>query len=703
MEVKMKRFVFYAVFLFFLTVVFMFIGCDSTPDVTDTPESPAAGENGYAATGGIDEKGMYTGGGGKGASITILAPEARGLGEDQNYLPELVQGEFMSNFSGYSGISVFDRMNLDKIYEEQLGTGYYDDSDRAGLDLGHLTSTDYIMNGSITKTNTGYALQIQVTKNEGKMNMASYSGTCTFAELDNLTGVRRASRDLLEKLGVSLTEKAKTELGGAAAEQAVNAQLALSKGIEAMKKGTVVEALSYFVQSQSYDPQLEEAVSRVNIVSANISSGNIGADARNDIAWRKAWVDRLVECEQWVTNYVKNTPVPAYLYYSTDVKQEDINYSRETLSISIEEITLRVDDRYDWAAPIIGVVNPVYAGLKETGRAQAWEVGGWPNNSVSRNLSALGNKTPEYDTVVELVNDKGEVIGRQSPRLRAGWWTGFGNGTATSGKNATTTGLRFTGVDANKITDRLSIRIASLNGKGAEEAAKANSVNILTRDEYWRIAGQRDLAVYKEDYDRALADYSQAIRLDPRAANAYYNRGLIYYNKKDYGPAEEDFAQAVSLGLNNAGVKKLLADSEFFHNSEFRNGVIISYKGTNKNIVIPERINGETVRAIGEYVFTDYKGGKARGLKLSSVVVPGTVTSIGYGAFVIGYTKGFLSSQDYPAGLSVSLPANISFKESTPGTNELRTEPLGRFYNENGKRAGTYTWDGKKWQYNAKR
>jgi hypothetical protein len=55
-------------------------------------------------------------------------------------------------------------MNLQKIYDEELKTGYYDDNDRAGLDLGHLTSTDYIMNGSITRTATGYALQIRGSK-----------------------------------------------------------------------------------------------------------------------------------------------------------------------------------------------------------------------------------------------------------------------------------------------------------------------------------------------------------------------------------------------------------------------------------------------------------------------------------------------------------------------------------------------------------
>ena len=32
----------------------------------------------------------------------------------------------------------------------------------------------------------------------------------------------------------------------------------------------------------------------------------------------------------------------------------------------------------------------------------------------------------------------------------------------------------------------------------------------------------------KGDYDKAIADYTEAIRLDPKAAEAYYNRGMAY-------------------------------------------------------------------------------------------------------------------------------------------------------------------------------
>ena len=32
----------------------------------------------------------------------------------------------------------------------------------------------------------------------------------------------------------------------------------------------------------------------------------------------------------------------------------------------------------------------------------------------------------------------------------------------------------------------------------------------------------------KKEYDKAIADYNEAIRLDPKDANAYINRGMAW-------------------------------------------------------------------------------------------------------------------------------------------------------------------------------
>jgi tetratricopeptide (TPR) repeat protein len=51
----------------------------------------------------------------------------------------------------------------------------------------------------------------------------------------------------------------------------------------------------------------------------------------------------------------------------------------------------------------------------------------------------------------------------------------------------------------------------------------------------------------KKDYDRAIADYTEAIRLDPGYATAFYNRGNTYAVKKDYDRAIADYTDAIRL------------------------------------------------------------------------------------------------------------------------------------------------------------
>jgi tetratricopeptide (TPR) repeat protein len=51
----------------------------------------------------------------------------------------------------------------------------------------------------------------------------------------------------------------------------------------------------------------------------------------------------------------------------------------------------------------------------------------------------------------------------------------------------------------------------------------------------------------KKDYDRAIADYSEALRLDPGFALAFYNRSCAYRDKGDNDRAVDDYVQAILL------------------------------------------------------------------------------------------------------------------------------------------------------------
>jgi tetratricopeptide (TPR) repeat protein len=52
---------------------------------------------------------------------------------------------------------------------------------------------------------------------------------------------------------------------------------------------------------------------------------------------------------------------------------------------------------------------------------------------------------------------------------------------------------------------------------------------------------------FKHDYDHAIADYSEAIRLDPKFVDPIHNRGLAYAAKGDLDRAIADYNEAIRL------------------------------------------------------------------------------------------------------------------------------------------------------------
>src|SRR5918911_359462 len=71
-----------------------------------------------------------------------------------------------------------------------------------------------------------------------------------------------------------------------------------------------------------------------------------------------------------------------------------------------------------------------------------------------------------------------------------------------------------------------------------DEAAQDRAVAFYNRGNAYR---------YKGDTERAIADYSEAIRLKPDYALAFYNRGRTYERKGDNERAKVDYAAAARL------------------------------------------------------------------------------------------------------------------------------------------------------------
>ena len=67
----------------------------------------------------------------------------------------------------------------------------------------------------------------------------------------------------------------------------------------------------------------------------------------------------------------------------------------------------------------------------------------------------------------------------------------------------------------------------------------------LTRTTLWPFMTEASLTRNKGDNDRAIADYNEAIRLDPKYALAFFSRGFIYANKGDTDRGMADFNETI--------------------------------------------------------------------------------------------------------------------------------------------------------------
>jgi len=436
----------------------------------------------------------FTGAGGRGTRIAVMElGGAERLPDGKNHLPSMVQSVLVSDLSRFSAISVLDRQRLEIVLRE-IESGIYQTEEDIGR-LGEIENVDYVLTGSITRTATGHFLEVQVrgTGRAGRGNLgvirASFTSTPTVAEMNDLTGIRRVSMELLTQMGVNLTASARQELAGAAAASRVSGEIALARGITAQRRGTEVAALSYYFQAATFDPTLLEAVNRSSILHASIRSGNIGDDVRNELAWRRAWVERLTETEQFFADFHRRESMPYTLFYTVEITRGAINWQMETVNLSIETHLHGSDI---WTVSIERALQAIHGGLMATGRAQTWGLGNWPRQGVT-NLNAFVRRNNNFSVVFELLNDQNRVIGRQTLQTGGFWELSWAASPTVSVNASDRRTLNFQNVNANDISDRMSIRVASVNGIAAETAARDGVLQIraVTRNDFARYDGFR--------------------------------------------------------------------------------------------------------------------------------------------------------------------------------------------------------------------
>jgi tetratricopeptide (TPR) repeat protein len=556
---------------------------------------------------------LFSGDGGKNIRLAVIAPQVHG--EVPAYLPIYIQGLLNNNFSKYSAISMIDRQNLDRIISEQkiAASGNYSENDF--VRIGNLANAQYFLFGTIQKlSGERYAVQLSVTDSSTGVRRANFMREGTLAQLEGRgTLINEATADLLAQLGIQLTETGRQTLL-AGNTSVARAEAGLARGITAQAGGSEIEALFNFTQAITFDPSRIEALSRLNTLSSTISGGTISQRILSDIQARDSWLNAFKETARFFndhppfeiifdpnliqigqTDYAKRT---ANIGMRIVLEPSEAGFG--ALNALLEGLE-RTGRRRDWGFsgwPLTDVTPKTTGTVVFDGRRSlSYKVDvaliNENNKTIGNGSVTLNTETIKFsagdrqitppgsvESVVNFSNVKADdltptltiviaaVNGISSRNLNASGYMKIETGDLENRYEKSALVLLASGiksvVDARDYDQAIADFTQAINLNSNLASAYILRGRALHASVLYVLYTERNFSGfgavwYDEDQkearlllNKALEDLNYSINLDPNNANAYLERGKIYYFLKDYDKSLVDINQAIRLNQNYA-------------------------------------------------------------------------------------------------------------------------------------------------------
>jgi hypothetical protein len=333
-----------------------------------------------AALGRMDEAlagPLFEGDGGKDLRLAVLAPELRGGGPGDEWLPGYAQGFLHTTLGKYSAMTLIDRQNLDRIIAEQdlAANGRFSDNDF--VKTGGLTNARYLLAGTVQKLPGGdFSLSLSITDSSTGESRASFMKNGSAAAVRDGSLLNEAAEQLLARMGVTLTERGRRALS-AGRYMAARAEAGYARGVTAEAGGEAVQALLNFSQAVAFDPYRLEALSRLGSVSSEISGNSVSANILNDLQARRAWLDAMKEAAAFFNDHP-----PFEIGYDPALLQiGTTDYKKERADLAMRLYLAPSQAGFT-------ALNALLEGLEKTGKRETWGFSGWP-------LQHVTPKTPE--------------------------------------------------------------------------------------------------------------------------------------------------------------------------------------------------------------------------------------------------------------------------------------------------------------------
>ncbi|MCQ2602580.1 MAG: hypothetical protein MJ193_01495, partial [Clostridia bacterium] len=275
---------------------------------------------------------LFSGDGGKGLVIEINELQMSNIGDEFAWLPEFAVNMIGDDIAKYSAIQVIDKHNLGKIASAQARI---ERDSSADIEIGNIVIPKCLLLVSlIGKGGAGYSISAKINEIETAKTVAAFNNPdCQQKDIESGKVLKEAVADLLEQIGVQLTESGKKKLlavkdGGS--KNNVAAQILVAKGQQAEQGGSKVEALTYYLQASGSDSTLKRAEDAVSSIAVTMASGDFGAKARNLIQYR----EDLIALTKEVQNFL-GTADAYVILIDNNFKLGEIDYINETYTMTV--------------------------------------------------------------------------------------------------------------------------------------------------------------------------------------------------------------------------------------------------------------------------------------------------------------------------------------------------------------------------------
>jgi len=367
--------------------------------------------------------------------------------------------------------------------------------------------------------------------------------------------------------------------------------------------------------------------------------------------------------------------LPFEILYEPTIKQEgNPDYIKQTVDLSFT-LTVSLNRESE------KVINDIFKGLIETGKMEAWGFGrinrnrdvwnirGWPLTSDSSQAASLFIN--RIDITAVLTNSSGRQIASSNIRIadndsrRSMVYYNSAKSTFVLDKSSK---VIFKSVNANDITDTLTIQITKVNGVNVQDPSNQGYIRISTIDFF--VSGNTIERYLRTQKDVVIPSVINGVIITSIGKLAFYNKQLtsvtIPNSVTSIGYSAFSNNQLTSVTIPNSVTS--IGDRAFYNNQL-------------TSVTIPN-----SVTSIGDSAFYNNQ--------LTSVTIPNSVTSIGEMAFY----NNPLTSVTIGANVMIVKNAFNDFSNiNLPNTGFVE------FYKKNNSNAGTYTYDGNnKWRYSPK-